>query len=104
MFLVRAHNPKVVSSNLTPATNFLEKCARTHFQTPPRPIDIVFHNCYIPPMEWAIEFTDEFERWWNNLSEDEQDSVDQMVRLLQMRGPSLEDHTPTLFNPHGTRT
>ena len=40
-------------------------------------------------MEWAVEFTDEFERWWNALSEDEQDSVDQMVRLLQARGPSL---------------
>ncbi len=40
-------------------------------------------------MEWDVEFTDEFERWWNGLSEDEQDSVDQMVRLLQMRGPSL---------------
>lgn len=40
-------------------------------------------------MEWNIEFTDEFERWWNDLTEDEQDSVDRMVRLLQMRGPSL---------------
>ena len=50
---------------------------------------MVFHSCYIPSMEWDIEFTDEFERWWNDLSEDEQDSVDQMVRLLQMRGPSL---------------
>ena len=40
-------------------------------------------------MEWDIEFTDEFERWWNDLSQDEQDSVDQMARLLQMRGPSL---------------
>jgi len=40
-------------------------------------------------MEWDVEFTDEFERWWNGLSEDEQDSVDQMVRLLQIRGPSL---------------
>jgi hypothetical protein len=40
-------------------------------------------------MEWEVEFTDEFERWWNGLAEDEQDSVDQMVRLLQKRGPSL---------------
>jgi len=40
-------------------------------------------------MEWDVEFTDEFERWWNSLSEDEQDSVDHMVRLLQKRGPSL---------------
>jgi hypothetical protein len=30
--------------------------------------DIVFHSCYIPSMEWDIEFTDEFERWWNDLS------------------------------------
>jgi hypothetical protein len=40
-------------------------------------------------MEWDVEFTDEFERWWNVLSEDEQGSVDQMVRFLQKRGPSL---------------
>ena len=40
-------------------------------------------------MELDVEFNDEFERWWKGLSEDEQDSVDQMVRLLQMRGPSL---------------
>jgi hypothetical protein len=40
-------------------------------------------------MEWDVEFTDGFERWWNALSEEEQDSVDQMVRLLQKRGPSL---------------
>jgi hypothetical protein len=46
-------------------------------------------------MEWDIEFTDEFERWWNDLSEDEQDSVDHL---------HSEDHTPALFNPHGTRT
>jgi len=55
----------------------------------PRPVDSIFHHCYILSMEWDIEFTDEFERWWNGLSEDEQNSVDQMVRLLQMRGPSL---------------
>jgi hypothetical protein len=40
-------------------------------------------------MEWDVEFTDEFEHWWIALSENEQDSVDQMVRLLQARGPSL---------------
>ena len=55
-------------------------------------------------MEWDVEFTDEFERWWNGLSEDEQDSVDQMIRLLQMRGPSLGRPMPTLFNPRDTRT
>jgi len=26
-------------------------------------------------MKWEIEYTDEFERWWNTLSEAEQESV-----------------------------
>ena len=68
---------------------FSEIRVRVDSKLSPRPIDIIFHRCYIPTMEWGVEFTDEFERWWNGLAEDEQDSVDQMVRLLQMRGPSL---------------
>jgi hypothetical protein len=40
-------------------------------------------------VEWEVEFTGEFERWWNGLTEDEQDSVDRKVRLLQQRGPAL---------------
>jgi len=44
---------------------------------------------YIPIVEWEIEFTDEFERWWSGLSEDEQVSVDASVRLLANAGPTL---------------
>jgi len=40
-------------------------------------------------MAWEVEYTDEFERWWNTLSEAEQVSVDTSVRLLEARGPSL---------------
>ena len=40
-------------------------------------------------MEWEVEYTDEFEAWWNDLTETEQDDIDQKVRLLQLRGPSL---------------
>ena len=40
-------------------------------------------------MEWEIEFTDEFEQWWNGLTEDEQIAVAAKVRLLEERGPSL---------------
>lgn len=40
-------------------------------------------------MSWEIEFTDEFGSWWGDLDEDEQDSVDQAVGLLEARGPSL---------------
>jgi len=40
-------------------------------------------------MSWAVEFTDEFGAWWNELDEDEQDSIDRTVHLLEGRGPSL---------------
>jgi hypothetical protein len=40
-------------------------------------------------MSWAVEFTDEFERWWETLNEGEQDSIDVAVGLLEQRGPSL---------------
>jgi hypothetical protein len=40
-------------------------------------------------MSWQVEYTDEFEGWWNTLSEDEQVSIDAAVRLLEARGPSL---------------
>lgn len=36
-----------------------------------------------------VEFTDEFGKWWESLSEDEQDSVDYYVRLLEERGATL---------------
>src|SRR5579883_1356450 len=44
---------------------------------------------YIPSMEWEVEFTSEFEDWWNSLSEDEQVDVNAKVILLQKLGPSL---------------
>ncbi len=40
-------------------------------------------------MAWDVEFTDEFGDWWSLLSEDEQVSVDALVRLLEQRGPAL---------------
>ena len=40
-------------------------------------------------MTWEVEYTDEFERWWNTLDGDEQETVDAYVRLLEARGPHL---------------
>lgn len=40
-------------------------------------------------MTWDVEYTDEFERWWDALSEDEQESVAVAVVLLEARGPQL---------------
>jgi len=38
---------------------------------------------------WEVEFTDEFGAWWDDLTADEQDSVDFGVGLLIERGPTL---------------
>lgn len=40
-------------------------------------------------MEWEVEYTDEFERWWNSLSEAEQEDVAAVVGLLEQKGPRL---------------
>jgi len=40
-------------------------------------------------MAWTVEFTDEFQHWWDKLSEDEQVDVDAKVRLLEELGPAL---------------
>ena len=38
---------------------------------------------------WEIEYTHEFEAWWNSLSEAEQESVAVSVGLLEERGVNL---------------
>lgn len=40
-------------------------------------------------MSCEVEFTGEFEEWWNDLSEEEQDSVDSYVMALMNAGTSL---------------
>jgi hypothetical protein len=40
-------------------------------------------------MAWEVEFTDEFEKWWECLSESEQDDIAATVGLLEERGPAL---------------
>ena len=40
-------------------------------------------------MGWEVEFTEEFEKWWNGLTEEEQDSMAAVVNLLAEKGPAL---------------
>ena len=40
-------------------------------------------------MEWAVEYTDEFELWWEDLTEAEQEDVSAVVELLEAKGPQL---------------
>jgi hypothetical protein len=41
------------------------------------------------PVSWAVEYTDEFGAWYENLTEAIQDAIDRSVRLLEARGPDL---------------
>ena len=41
-------------------------------------------------MTWIVEYTDQFDEWWESLSEDEQDSVAATVGVLEERGPTLQ--------------
>ena len=38
---------------------------------------------------WQVEFTDEFEAWWADLSESEQEAIVAAVGFLEEMGPSL---------------
>lgn len=40
-------------------------------------------------MTWEVEVTDEFESWWNDLTEEEQESIDAVVGVLEEKGPGL---------------
>ncbi|HEV2117738.1 MAG TPA: type II toxin-antitoxin system RelE/ParE family toxin [Terriglobales bacterium] len=40
-------------------------------------------------MAWDVEYTDEFEAWWNTLEVDEQEEVEAKVELLEEFGPVL---------------
>src|SRR4051794_19521311 len=40
-------------------------------------------------MYWEVEFTDQFEDWWNSLNEDEQIEIQASVKLLSEFGPNL---------------
>lgn len=50
---------------------------------------------------WEVEYTDEFGQWWQQLTEDEQESVAASVELIAVVGPSLgRPHVDTV---HGSR-
>lgn len=40
-------------------------------------------------MAWDVEYTDEFESWWDDLTEEEQIDIDAVVGLLEAKGPHL---------------
>ena len=52
-------------------------------------------------MAWEVEYTDEFELWWDSLSEEQQEDLDASVGLLEEYGPSLP--FPYSSSVHGSK-
>lgn len=50
---------------------------------------------------WRVDYTDQFESWWDELSADEQERVTAAVELLEQFGPSLG--RPTVDTLEGSR-
>jgi hypothetical protein len=40
-------------------------------------------------MAWAVEYTNQFEEWWNTLDVAMQNAIDIAVGVLEQRGPDL---------------
>ena len=40
-------------------------------------------------MEWEVEFTDQFEDWWDQLTGEEQEDVAAKVLVLRQTGPAI---------------
>ena len=48
-------------------------------------------------MQWGVEYTDQFEEWWNGLDSAEQEDVAAKVGLLEECGPALgRPHVDTI--------
>ena len=52
-------------------------------------------------VSWTVEVTEEFERWWDGLVEDERISIDGMIRVLERQGPLLGQ--PYAFEVSGSQ-
>ena len=39
---------------------------------------------------WEVEYTDEFEDWWRELTQEQQEALDDRVMLLAQHGPGLK--------------
>jgi hypothetical protein len=39
---------------------------------------------------WDVEYTEEFEQWWRQLTQGQQEALDERVMLLAEHGPALK--------------
>jgi hypothetical protein len=40
-------------------------------------------------LSWEVEYTDEFDEWWQKLGEEDQEAIDVAVEQLEDKGPAL---------------
>jgi len=61
---------------------------------------IVLPGCFICNiMKYEVEYTDEFETWWNTLTDAQKEDVDFSVNLLGEKGPFLRfPHSSAVYN------
>jgi hypothetical protein len=53
---------------------------------------------------WEVEYTNEFEGWWLDLSQEQQEALDDRVMLLMEHGPSLRRPVVPISHHLVTRT
>jgi hypothetical protein len=55
-------------------------------------------------MPWEVEYTDQFDEWFDGLGEEAQEDVALAVEKLEERGPALPRPSRTRSRAPGTRT
>ena len=53
-------------------------------------LSIYVFDGMVAQVSWDVEVTDDFEEWWDELSEDEQVAIAARVAQLEDRGPNLK--------------
>ena len=52
-------------------------------------LDRILLLAYTQIVQWEVEYTDQFEEWWNTLDDEAQEDIDAVVRVLEAVGPAL---------------
>jgi len=62
-------------------------------------LENIYAQAYSHEVAWEVEYTDEFEAWWTDLSDDQQERLTAGVEKLEETGPTLgRPYVDTLTN------
>jgi len=77
----------MLTQGVKPTFRLISCETRLHVDNIPKKEYIVFKE-YL--MNWNVEYTDEFDDWWNSVIENVQDDIAATVELLAESGPNLK--------------